>query len=667
MSFFAGNGKLHITQNARTIGELDSSTIYPDTTFHSDMNVICSQGEYIAQSYLANFNVRHGDFPASAVLPEQCYEVELPQAVVNALGNNQVVLVQIDTGDAESPINFPINIKTGITGQVDPGRWDRAVAIAPQVTVGGRFDVCFSQTSIKNANISPTLSSIGNSGQINETTGKTEPTTYVMPWTTNPDYPSIQYPNIMRAGTRYAQIHFLGERWRLENSTDTSHRVIRRDNPIIVPLTQVAPKFVFIVLNVRFTNYKFTTISPFGNSGTSNVILQGGKIVINGKDLTSIKILQTHNSEAQGKFTLGSSINRVLANVTYSNISQVKTDIWRYKKYDSFIFSQGARYTNGVPLLRSTPGGMYPSYNYSLTDNSIKVYNDTMYRYIPITVASIAYRTMGTPINGVPVYNFPDIYYTDIKYPLLIQEAGYSVGIASAPTPFALLDTAAFSGLYIDKDGIKGDFKGKMMPVYNNLNAPTYLVELTKNSYTPTFTMVKEGVLEFEQDLVDIVSTRNQESLLVGVNIINEGTLLLNNIHWPGFTAGGGGFRIFSSDIGCPVWSDPSSAVFGLIKLTTGSEVLLAHGYINASLKMMINVGFGPDGRPKYVASACVVSAYVTISLKKVGSTLKIITRAVTEVDQLIEDPTARIVYSGFKLQWLNAPRVNVAITKLQS
>ena len=153
MSFFAGNGKLHITQNARSIEELNSSTIYPDTTFHSDMNVICSQGEFVVPSYIANFTVRHGDFP-DITFPEQCFEVALPQQVINALYEQQVVLVQINTGNHEAPVNFPINIKTGMTGRTSSFDADYSVAIAPQITVGGRYDVCFSYNSIKDRVIS---------------------------------------------------------------------------------------------------------------------------------------------------------------------------------------------------------------------------------------------------------------------------------------------------------------------------------------------------------------------------------------------------------------------------------------------------------------------------------------------------------------------------------
>ena len=211
MSFFAGNGKLHITQNARSIAELNSSTIYPDTTFHSDMNVICSQGEFIVQSYRAPFTVRHGDFPLAVSIQEECFEVALPQQVINALSEQQVVLVQLNTGTQEAAINFPINIKTGLRGRTSSFDLDYSVAVAPQITAGGRFDVCFSYSSIKNATISPNLANIGNSGRFDgdEQTNSYVPTEKIMPWTTNPDFPSIS-PNTLKAGARFAQIHFLG-------------------------------------------------------------------------------------------------------------------------------------------------------------------------------------------------------------------------------------------------------------------------------------------------------------------------------------------------------------------------------------------------------------------------------------------------------------------------
>lgn len=135
MSFFAGDGKLHITKNTRSIEELNSSTIYPDTTFHSDMNVICSQGEFVVQSYRAPFTVRHGDF-SSMSINEECFEVALPQQVINALSEQQVVLVQLNTGTQEAAINFPINIKTGLLGRTTSTDVDYSVAVAPQITAG---------------------------------------------------------------------------------------------------------------------------------------------------------------------------------------------------------------------------------------------------------------------------------------------------------------------------------------------------------------------------------------------------------------------------------------------------------------------------------------------------------------------------------------------------
>ena len=311
MSFFAGDGKLHITQNARTIAEMNSSTIYPDTTFHSDMNVICSQGEYVVQSYRAPFNVRHGDFPLDVIIPEECFEVALPQKVIDALSEQQVVLVQLNTGTEEAAINFPINIKTGLLGRTTSTDLDYSVAVAPQITVGGRFDVCFSYSSIKNANISPNLANVGNSGKYQISTDSYLPTKKVMPWTTNPDFPSIT-PNTLRAGARFAQIHFLGERWELENKTVGTGSKLRRENPRMLPLTQTAPSFVFIVLNVKFVNGQFSIINPF-TATNKEVLLKSGKVLINGKDLTSIKLLQTSNPDAVGAFSLAKSVNRIIA------------------------------------------------------------------------------------------------------------------------------------------------------------------------------------------------------------------------------------------------------------------------------------------------------------------------------------------------------------------
>ena len=679
MSFFAGDGKLHITQNARSIAELNSSTIYPDTTFHSDMNVICSQGEFIVQSYRAPFTVRHGDFPSAVSIQEECFEVALPQQVINALSEQQVILVQLNTGTQEAAINFPINIKTGLRGRTSSADLDYSVAVAPQITAGGRFDVCFSYSSIKNAIISPNLANIGNSGRFNGD-GQTDsyvPTEKIMPWTTNPDFPSIS-PNTLKAGARFAQIHFLGERWALENPTPGSPNYgLRRENPRMLPLTQTAPSFVFIILNVRFINGKFSIINPFAATN-KEILLKSGKVLISGKDLTSIKLLQTGNPDAVGAFSLTKSVNRVIASDVYSNVDLKHTSLFCYKKYDSFIFSQGARYPNGVPIFRPAIGGVFYSKMFSLDSNSYTSVGDFVYKYEPIVYSpsgsegfNLIAKIMGTPLNGTLSYTYPNIYYTNYDQILMPPFTG-DINNASvqAVKHFALIDTSKFTGLYVDKDGIKGNFNGKNIPIYNNASAPTYLVEVTKNATSPEFTITTEGTVVIAQDLVNVEATRTNESLLVGVNILG-GELLKSEISYPFMSLDYGDKRITSDDFGCGLGYDTTASTFGLVSISDGAEVILAHGYLDATLKFWDqgSVSSGGPSAPTfyYTATNSLYAAYVTISLKRTGSRLQVVTRAITEKGRIVSSNQGGAGYGEFVFNWVNAPRIRVAVTKIQS
>ena len=676
MSFFAGSGKLHITKNARTAAELNTSTIYPDTTFHSDMNVICSLGEHVVQAYRANFIVRHGDF-TDITFQEQCYEVELPNQVVNALSNQQVVLVQINTGDHEAPVNFPINIKTGVTGRTSSDDTDYSVAVAPQITVGGRYDVCFSYNSIKDRVISPTSAAVGKAGAFSGTTGVYNPSRKVMPWTLNPDFPSI-YPNTMRAGSRFAQIHFLGDRWRLENTTTapTATYKCRRDNPSMLALTQEAPSLVFIILNVTFKNGVFEVISPFPKVNNFEIKMQSGKITIGGKNLTSIKLLQTSNPDALGMFNLSNDLNRVLAADTYYNVDLKRTGALFYKKYDSFIFSQGARFVNGVPLFRPATGGYFYNKKYSLTNNGYSWGVDTVYYYPKMkfypgnTMGGGQEAFTGAPINGVTSHTYPNMYYTDVdKLLMTIYTGEVNNASNSVASNFALIDTSKFTGLYVDKDGIKGTFGGKMIPIYNNASAPTYFVEVTRNAVNPTFTIVDEGSVTVTQDLVNISATRTRESLLVGVNVTG-GKLFNSLITYPKITLYTGDKRIVSEDFACDLGYDATASTFGLLSLLDGGETILAHGYLDATLKFWDQeIGAGSGGGPSisYTATNSVYVAYITISLKRVGTGLQLVTRAVMEKDRYIYTNNSGAGYEAFVFKWLDAPQVRVAITKIQS
>lgn len=675
MSFFAGDGKLHITQNARSIEELNSSKVYPDTTFHSDMNVICSQGEFVVQSYRAPFTVRHGDFPLDVAIQDECFEVALPQQVINALSEQQVVLVQLNTGTQEAAINFPINIKTGLQGRTTSADLDYSVAVAPQITAGGRFDVCFSYTSINNATISPNLANIGNSGRYQTSTDSYVPTKKVMPWTTNPDFPGIT-PNTLRAGARYAQIHFIGERWALENTTVGAYKNdLRRENPRILPLTQTAPSFVFIILNVKFINGQFTTINPF-QAANKEVLLESGKVSISGKDLTSIKLLQTSNPNAVGAFSLSKSLNRVIASDVYFDVYLRQTNARCYKKYDSFIFTQGARYPNGVPLFRPATGGFAYSKTFALDSNAYNMVGDEVYKYEPMVYTpnwSDAFtksaRLLCTPLNGTTSYTYPNIYYVGYDQILMPNFAGAvsNAGLAGV-NHFALIDTSKFTGLYIDKDGIKGTFNGATIPVYNNNSAPTYLIEATKNAFSPVFTITGEGSNTITQELLNVEATRTHESLLVGVNIVG-GDLLRSDVSYPSISLDDGDKRIVSDDFGCDLGYDTTASTFGLVSIRDGAEVLLAHGYLDATLKFWDqNTIMGDQGPSfKYTATNSIYVAYVTISLKRSGTKLQIVTRIVMAKDRIIADNQGGEGYGEFVFNWVTAPKINVAVTKIQS
>lgn len=675
MSFFAGDGKLHITKNTRSIEELNSSTIYHDTTFHSDMNVICSQGEYVVQSYKANFNVRHGDFPLDIIIPEQCYEVALPTQVINALVEQQVVLVQINTGSGEAALNFPINIKTGLRGTTSSVDTDYSVAVAPQITVGGRYDVCFSYSSIKDANISPNLANVGNSGRYKISTDSHIPTKKVMPWTTNPDFPGIT-PSTLRAGARYAQIHFYGERWKLENTTVGSTATLRNDNPSFLPLTQNAPTFTFIILNVKFIAGKFTTINPF-NLSNKEILLKSGKVLINGKDLTSIKLVQTSNKDAIGAFDPSKSLNRLLPALQYRNMQLTRTGLWFYKKYDSFIFTQGARYPNGVPLLRPATGGTLMSYEYHLNDNWASPTNDVLYEAPPMdstfitgsTTFSECPKLMGTPVNGTSGDTYPNIYFTNSNKLLLGPGGSYSNGIPVLNTPYALLDTSKFTGLYIDNQGIKGTYNGKEIPVYNNNSAATYLIEVTNNNYSPKFTIIDDGTLEFTQELMDIQAIRGIECLLVGVNVLG-GRIFASDIDYPIIYLPSGHKRIVSDDYACDLGYDNTAATYGLVKIASDNEIVLAHGYLDATLKYYGTETVSPERGSPYLGydiSTTLYVAYITISLKRVSNKLYVITRAVTEKGKFLNTNIGGPGYDDFTFKWVDAPQITVAVTKIQS
>jgi hypothetical protein len=261
------------------------------------------------------------------------------------------------------------------------------------------------------------------------------------------------------------------------------------------------------------------------------------------------------------------------------------------------------------------------------------------------------------------------MYYTDMDKLLMTNYTGATRNASNALAHnFALIDTSKFTGLYIDKDGVKGTFGGKMLPIYNNISAPTYFVELTRNAVNPIFTVVNEGSVTVTQDLVNIAATRTRESLLVGVNVMG-GKLFNSLITYPEIALNSGDKRIVSDDFACDLGYDSTASTFGLLSLLDGGETILAHGYLDATLKFWDQEIVSGSGEPSffYTATNSVYVAYITISLKRLGSTLQLVTRAVMEKDRYIHTNNSGTGYEAFVFKWLSAPQVRVAITKIQS
>ena len=163
-------------------------------------------------------------------------------------------------------------------------------------------------------------------------------------------------------------------------------------------------------------------------------------------------------------------------------------------------------------------------------------------------------------------------------------------------------------------------------------------------------------------------ATRTYESLLVGVNILG-GELLKSNITYPFISLNEGDKRIVSDDLGCNLGYDTTASTFGLVSMRDGAEVLLAHGYLDATLKFwdqdIVPGSQGPSFN--YTATNSIYVAYVTISLKRSGTKLQIVTRIVMEKERIIADNQGGTGYDEFVFNWVNAPKVSVAVTKIQS
>lgn len=354
MSFFAGNGKVHITSNQRNITELNTDTIYADTVFHSNMKSLCSLGEYQVQATIANFTVNSSS--------EQCFEANIPIAVQNALLDNKVVLVIMgniqrtigETIPHEAMISTPINIKAGTGGGTlgDDRSYD--VVTSPQVTAGGLLDISYSYNSIRNRTIS--VNALGERGG---TGNPMEATSKVNGWSTDPDY-SVggKVTNLLRPTSRYVQYHARGLRWRLSDTREKPNAQYGVDErPYYTDLSGIlAPTFTFIILNARFINNTYQFINPLPNVNSDGIVLQGNNITINGSKLNSIKVIQSRNPQAIGKFTVGKTLNRIPIPTSYGSASLVSPHTRQFKLWSMTNYMQGAKHVNGLPAFMPTTG-----------------------------------------------------------------------------------------------------------------------------------------------------------------------------------------------------------------------------------------------------------------------------------------------------------------------
>ena len=296
MSFFAGNGKLHITNQERSLESMNTNTIYPDTVFHSNMQSLCSLGEYQSQAQPVSFKVNGQT--------EYCFEAAIPTDVRNHIADHKVVLVTMgnisryitDPNPREAPIAFPINIKVGMGGAVMSDAKSYNVVTAPQVTAGGLLDISYSVNAIANRNI--VVNSVDEDGSINHNTPNN-----LNGWSTDPDYAAGgRVTNLIRPNSRFLQYHARGLRWRLSDYSTSNDQKSRPDSPYYAGLEGIQPPiFTFVVLNVRFgldNTYQF--INPLTYNNSDGIVLEGNNLSINGTKFNSVKILQSRNPSAKG-------------------------------------------------------------------------------------------------------------------------------------------------------------------------------------------------------------------------------------------------------------------------------------------------------------------------------------------------------------------------------
>ena len=685
MSFFAGNGKLHITSNQRSIGELNSNTIYPDTVFHSNMQSLCSLGEYQSQASPITFSVNGQT--------EYAFEASIPNEVRAHLLDNKVVLVQMgnistsigDSTPKESAVAFPINIKVGSEAGIMSDNKSYSVAISPQVTAGGLLDISYSVNQLANRAIS--VNSFDEGGRAG--TPPTQ-TSNINGWSTDPDYsPGGKVTNLLRPSSNFVQYHARGLRWRLSDYTITSQEQSRTDFPYMTNLDGIqAPIFTFIVLNARFVNNIYEFIPPLAHINQEGIVLEGDNLSINGTKFNSVKIIQSTNPHAVGTFTLGKYVNRLLPTISYTNTSIYAPTSRQYKKWSMVNYTQGAKCSNGLLNFMAGPGTYEQLDCWYPTSNGAQLLEDSTY------TAHIAYyfnmynqehsflAHMGYPLPGYILSN--RAYYKRRSDTLLFADASGSAvahGYRVTKTPFALLDTRKFTSMYITKDGISGEYfdgtSTHVLPIWNTASPPTHMITGTRNISFPdeyaSATLV-DGVfsINVSGDIIYMGLNREEESFLIGCKVGNfAGTDLRSTPH----TFYG------ENDYSMMVYDDKmlsnmhtsDGAVQGVVKLRDGEEIVMAQMYLQVGNKSYQELPHAPPinqgEAPRYNIGSIVLVAgvFVMYTIKREGNSIRRYTRAI--IDSAKDE---RVLYDGevpastWVMNNIYIPRVDSYVVRIQ-
>lgn len=699
MSFYAGNKKIHITQASRDSASLDTDTIYTDTVFHSNMKMLCSLGEHTVVAQKVQYYIENKEFPTN-IQTEYCFEAEIPAEVQTALAANYVVItsmgdfafrqsIQDDTMHTgyDVAVSFPLNIKTGKGCITDSGNASYGVAVSPQITTGGILDISYSYNKIAlrtisvNANLEEGYAS--SSGSTNK----------IMGWSQDPDYalPGGKVPNLKRGVSRFMQYHARGVRWKLSDYTIyAANQPNKVDNPYMRNLDLVpAPKFHFIILNVQFINGQFVFINPIteAQTPTNDIKMSSGQILVNGVDLTSLKVLMSLNGYANSFIDFGSkSLNRIPSPTVYSSVSLSYVTRNNYHMWNSINFMQGAKYNNQKLAILPTPGPattlkLYPKYS-----PDVLLYRDLTLLNYPLKAASgfDINQNLGYPSPGIIGSNYPNTYYRAPDHTLLEHTTTNAVGSESQETPFALIDTSNFTGLYIDKDGIKGTFDGRMIPIYNTLSTPTYMI-------TNTLDVVVNGHslsgLTWTKDEISNYSIKYDEepfpypvskaaSLLVCVELVDSAPYDNNLTISGGYPNGSGGYTIpnsdnaiFITDTECNI-ANVGGKEYGLIKIWDGQEIILTQGYIAGSLKYQNYTGVtGAQGSVTGSNTVDNLSVYFVHTLKMTNQKIELWGKFIFDADHdammtggVTSPPNAvSMVFSSFKV-----PDIRVSFVKIQ-